>query len=194
MQESDIPSNDNNSNNEAPSISDNNQITVADEWSNENPALKSFPFEVNSGMRVNIPDADDPLFFISLLLTDDLIKEVVKCTNAYAERVINSSRPLRKRSVLNEWRDVSEEELKKFLGLVLHMGLVSLPSYREYWSKSRLYHNDLFPSVIPRERFQAIMRFLNFGEKSQHENDRLAKIRLLSNHLNETMKEIYAPP
>ena len=89
-------------------------------------------------MNVNIPDGDDPIFYLRLLLTDELIKNILQCTNVYAQRVINSSRPLRRRSVLNEWRYVTEEEIKKFLGLILHSGLVSVPTYREYWSKSRL--------------------------------------------------------
>ena len=177
------------------SSNSNNAIgtTAADTWKNENPTLQSFPFEENSGMNVNIPDGDDPIFYLRLLLTDGLIKSILQCTNVYAQRVINSSRPLCRRSVLNEWRNVTEEEIKKFLGLILHMGLVSMPTYREYWSNSRLYSNELFPSVMPRERFQAIIRFLHFGEDPQYENDRLSKIRLLSNHFNRTMNEVYTP-
>ena len=183
MQESDKSSNSNNA----------NGTTGADPWKNENPTLQSFPFEENSGMNVNIPDGDDPSFYLRLLLTDELIKSILQCTNVYAQRVINSSRPLRRRSVLNEWRNVTEEEIKKFLGLILHMGLVSMPTYCEYWSKSRLYSNELFPSVMPRERFQVIMRFLHFGEDPQYENDCLSKICLLSNHFNKTMNEVYTP-
>ena len=178
------------------SSNSNNAIRTtaeADAWKNENPILHSFPFEENSSMNVNIPDGDDPILYLRLLLTDELIKSILQCTNVYAQRVINSSRLLRRRSVSNEWRNVTEEEIKKFLGLILHMGLVSMPTYREYWSKSRLYSNELFPSVMPRERFQAIMHFLHFGEDPQYENDRLSKICLLSNHFSKTMNEIYTP-
>ena len=80
-------------------------------------------------MNVNIPDGDDQIFYLRLLLTDEVIKSILQCTNVYAQRVINSSRPLRRRSVLNEWRNVTEEEIKKFLGLILHIGLVSMPMY-----------------------------------------------------------------
>ena len=107
------------------SSNSNNAIgtTAADTWKNENPTLQSFPFEENSGMNVNIPDGDDLIFYLRLLLTDELIKSILQCTNVYAQRVINSSRPLRRRSVLNEWRNVTEEEIKKFLGLILHRDL-----------------------------------------------------------------------
>ena len=46
---------------------------------------------------------------------------------------------------------------------------------------------------MPKERFQAIMRFLHFGEDPRYENDRLSKIRLLSNNFNKTMNEVYTP-
>ena len=35
--------------------------------------------------------------------------------------------------------------------------------------------NELFKSVIARETFTSIMRFLNFGEDSVNEDDRLGK-------------------
>ena len=96
------------------SSNSNNAIgttAAADTWKNENPTLQSFPFEENSGMNVNIPDGDDPIFYLRLLLTDELIKSILQCTNVYAQRVINTSRTLRRRSVLNEWRNDTEEEI-----------------------------------------------------------------------------------
>ena len=47
---------------------------------------------------------------------------------------------------------------------------------------------------MSRERFQAIMRLLHFGDRPEGANDRLAKIRLLVNHLNQNMAHLYIPP
>ena len=63
--------------------------------------------------------------------------------------------------------------MKKFLVPVLHMGFVSMYSYKNFWSKSYIYTIMIFMS---RERLQVIMCFLHYGEESQHENDCLAKI------------------
>ena len=68
-----------------------------------------------------------------------------------------------------------------------------MPSYRNYWSKDRLYSNELFKSVMSRNRFQWIMRFLNFGEEPAFQDDRLRKIRFLLNHRNNTTAEVYMP-
>ena len=69
-----------------------------------------------------------------------------------------------------------------------------MPSYHAYLSQSCLYKNELFGSVILREIFQAIVHFLNFGEEPTYPDDRLAKIRFLTNHLNNNMQEIFTPP
>ena len=130
------------------SASDNDMIN--DNWKNHCPKLNDFTFTEIEGMNIDIPDNADPMFFFKLLLSDQFIEAIVKTTNDYAHTVVNSTQPLRRRSVTNEWRDVTVDDMNKFLGMVLHMGLVLMPSYRCYWSKSRLYKNDIFNCYEPR--------------------------------------------
>ena len=73
------------------------------------------------------------------------------------------------------------------------MGFLAVPSNRSYWSTDRLYKNELFKSVVSRDRCLTIMHFLYFGEESAYENDGLSKIRFLPNHLNNTVPEILIP-
>ena len=155
--------------------------------------IKTFPFVENTGLKTVVPENDAPFFFFKLLVSDEFLSELVQRSNDYALQVINSSRPLRRKSVLNKWKEVTLLEMKIFFGLVFHMGLVGMPSYRAYWLRSRLYKNDMFPSVMSRERFQSIMQFLHFGDEPQQPDDRLAKVRFLINHLNNNMPEIYTP-
>ena len=170
-----------------------NNKTNNDNWSKEDPVIKTFPFVENTGLKTVVPENDAPFFFFKLLVSDELLNELVQRSNDYALQVINLSHPLCCKSVLNKWKEVTLLEMKKFFGLVFHLGLVAMPSYRAYWSRSRLYKNDMFPSVMSRERFQSIMRFLHFGDEPQQPDDRLAKVRFLINHLNNTMPEIYTP-
>ena len=46
---------------------------------------------------------------------------------------------------------------------------------------------------MSRARFEAILRFLHFGENPKFPNDRLAKVRLLVDHLNNTISNIFTP-
>ena len=100
------------------------------EWSDDNPTIKQFTFNEDTGLKIEAPDDDNPLFFFNLFVNDELLQQIVDRSNYYAARVINTSRPLRKSSVLNTWKDVTLEEMKQFFGLVFHMGIVAMPSYR----------------------------------------------------------------
>ena len=168
-------------------------LDVTCTWSNDPPNVCDFPFNENDGMLVDVPIDADPIFFMEKLLTEDFLQELVDSTNRYAESVINSSRPLRRKSVLNRWTPVSIDEMRKFVGLVIHMGLVRLPSYDKCWSKDPLYKNDFFRSVLPRERFQGILRFWHFGDRPEFVGDRLAKVRFLVNHLNASLHPLFVP-
>ena len=163
------------------------------EWSDDNPTIKQFTFNEDTGLKIEAPDDDNPLFFFNLFVNDELLQQIEDRSNYYAAPVINTSRPLRRSSVLNTWKDVTFEETKQFFGLVFHMGIVAMPSYRSYWSKDRLYSNKLFKSVMSRNWFQSIMRFLIFGEEPTFQDDRLRKIRFLLNHLNNATAEVYTP-
>ena len=44
-------------------------------------------------MKIDVAAADYPLFFFNLFMTDQLLNELVTRSNAYAQKVINSSRP-----------------------------------------------------------------------------------------------------
>ena len=73
------------------------------------------------------------------------------------------------------------------------MGLISLPSYKKYWSNDLLYKNEHFSSTMSRELFESILRFFNFGEEPMFDNDRLSKIRMIIEHLKKTMLELIVP-
>ena len=73
------------------------------------------------------------------------------------------------------------------------MGLISLPSYKRYWSKDVLYKNEHLSSLLTLERFESILRFFNFGEKPKFENNRLRKLRMVMDHLNEVMLKLVTP-
>ena len=77
-------------------------------------------------MKIDFPADDNPL---NLFVTDQLLNELVTKSNAYAQKVINSSQPLRRKNVLNNWKDTRVTEMKQFLGLVLHMVLVAMPNF-----------------------------------------------------------------
>ena len=113
-------------------FADNNSSEVDESngnsnWSSVDLVLKVFQFNENERTTIDVSTDDNSSFFSNLFVTDKLLNELVTRWNTYAKKVINSSRPLRRKNVLNTWKDVTVREIKQFLGLVLHMGLVAIP-------------------------------------------------------------------
>ncbi len=75
----------------------------------------------------------EPLDCFHLLLPEDFYDKLLAETNRYAsqQRELYSDH--------SPWNPVSKEELMAFVGLVIAMGIVSLPSLTDYWSMEPMH-------------------------------------------------------
>lgn len=73
------------------------------------------------------------------------------------------------------------------------MGPCKLPSIEHYWNSSVFYNLPFWKSVMSRNRFQLLLRFLHFSDNTQVTDDRLYKIRPIVEHLNNVMYQNYIP-
>ena len=82
------------------------------------------PFTGNSGFQIPIPDDATPLFFYELFITDQIIKLIKRETNRYAASTCRAARRrnpnLSRRSFFNQWKTVTEADIRKFLPFDLH--------------------------------------------------------------------------
>ena len=106
---------------------------------------------------------------------------------------INNQRPLRRSSRFKDWKPINSEDMRQFLGVLLHMGRVKMPSLEHYWSKNSLYRFPLFSRIMSRNKFQLILRFWHFISNEDTGSGRLCKIIGLLDHLNNAMDNIYCP-
>ena len=113
--------------------------------------------------------------------------------NQYADQEINRHRPLRRSSRLNLWKLVNHQEMCQFLGILLHMGCVKLPTFEYYWSTNVLYRFPMFSKVMPRNRFQLILQFWHFVDNNTAGPGCLRKVVPIVEHLNNTLNTIYIP-
>ena len=56
------------------------------------------------------------------------------------------------------WKDVTVEEFKTFLGIVLHLGIVKYPSRGMAWRKDNKYGSPWVRSMMFQERFEVILK------------------------------------
>lgn len=118
-----------------------------------------------------------PLDVYRKLIDDSILELIVVETNRYVQQV-KSNNIIKRSSRLNAWKDTNTEEILKFFGVILYMGLVKYPKIADYWSGSPLYSNSLVPKIMSRNRFQLLLKCVHFADNAAVEpNDRLHKIK-----------------
>ncbi|XP_003740690.1 piggyBac transposable element-derived protein 4-like [Galendromus occidentalis] len=98
----------------------------------------------------------------------DLVRMIVAETNRNAKNYIDAN-TIGRSSRAQRWEDTSSDEIEKFFGIVLYMGLVPYPSIPDYWSTNDLYGNRIVATTMSRNRFQLLLRFVHFSN-NQKEN------------------------
>ena len=91
-----------------------------------------FPFTENVGFLIPISQNDYLEFFFNLFWTSKVVAFIVNKTNCYAEKVLNET-IIRRRLHYKDWKTTAVE-IQKFIGLLLHIGIVNLPRVSDYWS------------------------------------------------------------
>ena len=156
-----------------------------DDWSARIYPLPPFTFQSRASfndLRLDLQTAE-PIDFYRLFLNNNLVADIIRETNRYGST--NSS------SFIN----MEEGEFLKFIGLCLHMGIVKLPTLRNYWSSRMIYGgNSVCRSTMTRDRFESILCNLHFCNNNDHDSrDRLFKISSILNSFNLTSSSVFTP-
>jgi hypothetical protein len=127
-------------------------------------------------------------------ITDEIIDLMVRETNRYAEQYLEAH-DISRRSKYRQWKPTTYEEILKFFGIAIEMGLVQMPQLNHYWSSSRLYGLEIVRSAMPRERFELLLKFLHFSNNNNKDSnqDRMFKLKPLSDLLKERFSSVYIP-
>lgn len=107
------------------------------EWTEFSRRKKSFSFSETGGLVRQLP-GDNSYDVFELFLDDEIINLLVSETNRYAGQKLNKS-DLPPFSRMHKFTPTNSEEMKKFFGLILYMGVVKVNPITNYWSKSPLY-------------------------------------------------------
>lgn len=140
----------------------------------------------------NQVNCNDPLALFKMFFTDYIIDIIVKETNQYAQQNITSSIDGRRHQ--QAWQSVTRNEVNKFFALLLIMGLVRLPEIRLYWSRNKFYQNRSIITIMERDRFLAILKFLHFSNNATARyGDRLSKLQEIVEAIVATFKDTVRP-
>ena len=157
---------------------------------------KEYNFNKNAGPKLHNFVGTDPLHYFDLFFNDDLINIIAEETNRYAESKI-SDKQLGPQSVWKTWREVSPHEIRVFLGLIINMGLVSIPEIKDYWSSNWLTQIKFFGDIISRNRFLQIFWMLHVGNDASEESNRgirrTRKIHGIIEHIERQFQKFFIP-
>lgn len=90
--------------------------------------------------------------------------------------------------------DVTNDEIKCFIGILILSGYNGLPGKRFYWDSSPDVGNSLVKDSMRRDRFISIMRFIHCANNNEiNVNDKVWKLRPVLNMLQEKFLEHFVP-
>ena len=115
---------------------------------------------------------------------------LVEKTNAYAEKKL-STMTLTPRSLYRNWKPVTVEEMKGFIGIILNMGIVQLTNLKDYWSTDDTTNFPFFRSVFSQDRFFQIFGMLHVGDPDS--TTKRDKIQSFLDRLCSVFKNAYTP-
>ncbi|CAG2239267.1 UBP15 [Mytilus edulis] len=137
----------------------------------------------------------DIIDFFQLFLSDHLLQQIIEKTDSYAKMQKDLNPDLHK----SAWSCPSLPEMKAFIGLTFLMGIDVKPDLKSYWSKDCL-ETPYFATVLARDRFMQIMRYLHFTDPHQRvpqrgepNYDSTYKVRYFMDALNQQMRDQYIP-
>jgi hypothetical protein len=143
------------------------------------------PFSSTRTIKI-LPDGEDPVDYFRLLLTDEIVDDIVSKSNKYAKHVR-----------ITKWRPLTRPEFFVFLGLTFHTGTIRMPRLGDYWLNTSFRRGIIpcFHAIMSKERYLAVLQILHFATNPRPTDptDRLYKIRDLITYFNTRMTEVYSP-
>ena len=151
-----------------------------------------FRFETNHTARPSWT-SNHPLYLssqcFSLFFTTTFLQFIALHTNQYTLECMGGEK-------YAQWTQVTVTELQAYMGFMILMGIVHLPSIYDYWKK-----DDYSPvaSLISRDRFFELYHYLHFANNSSLSPpgdpgyDKFGKIRPVMERLREVFRTVYYP-
>ena len=154
-------------------------LSSSGEWGDCTNTRRRFNFPGGTTLGVQL-GLSGPVSVYQNLLNDDVPTLIVEETNRFASQFIDSE-VISPRSRMRKWKDTDKGEIRKFIAILIAMGINHLPKMLLYWSQKSFYGNDLIRNIMSRDRFELILKCFHVSKNADlmAKSDRLAKVRPL---------------
>jgi hypothetical protein len=166
-------------------------------WIREDADVLNAPFTGEAKLNVQM-EAENPIDFFKLFITDDVINGIVVQTNIFAQTKKNADN-LKTHSRIKKWLPVTLDEMKVFFALLMAMGLVEKSDVQHYWMTDACQETPFFKKYMSRDRFLAILSNFHLTNnadqvpRGQDGFDPLFKVRPFVTHVLNRSIDVYSP-
>jgi len=132
--------------------------------------------------------------FFYLFFTVDMINNICTHTNSHALEHIFEGRYQCYAQADGSWLDVTPDEIKRLIALLIYFGLVKVGTVDKYWSRRTLYHGLWARAIMSRARFKAIMALLHVVDPgTETPGDKLRQIESFVDYFKSRCRILYQP-
>lgn len=155
-------------------------------------------FDEDDGPQKEAREKSEPIEIFELFFPNEFVETIAEQTNLYAQQKRASlGMVFSRRSRMNEWINVTTEEIYVVFGLYMLMGIIQKPTIRSYFSKKDIISTPTFNKIITSDRFESITKFLHFIDNETinafEGPKKLFKIYPVIKHLNNVFQKYYLP-
>ena len=148
-----------------------------EEWKDAEDLDREFqhPFNEFDGYKGVSPNFIEELLnedvgkFFEVLVDKEIIDMIVNATNGYATKTLIEREDTPSTSRLHSWNPTDSEEISKFLGVVMYMGVIKMPRISDYWKTDEFHKNSFVPKIMSRNRFELLLKMIHFCEPEDEE-------------------------
>ena len=163
------------------------------DWEVDSTPPEIIPFTAEPGLLINEENRPQtPLQFFQLFVPREILEFMVKETNQYAYYCKSNNF----KKCTSDFRNVTIDEMAKYLGLRILMAIFRLPEERMHWSVTKEYHNPIFNQTMPFNRYQSISKYFHTfnREAVPHDNkDKLIIVRTVMDFIRKQCYSVYQP-
>ena len=126
------------------------------------------------------------------IITEKFYEDLTVQSNLYANQ------EQARKNATSHFIPFTVSDLMAFVGIVIAMGVVCLPTLHDYWSTDPILSHPWFGAVMSRRRFGEILSYLHVVDNSSEPDrsapdyDKLWKIRPLITMLSENCLKYYS--
>ena len=133
--------------------------------------------------------------FFDLFFTDKMIGDIVRHTNSYAQEKVFSGEGSSYTQSDGSWKDVTADEIKRFIALLIHFGVVHVRGdVQKNWSTKTLYHGLWARAILSRQKYFAILAMLHVVDPAtKTPGNKLRDVESFVTDFKKKCSELYQP-